>query len=231
VIIGQLALEIVALWLALRSRARLLAVVLVYALVDELVVAGLQGLVLAGASRPFTGWARVAYHLETALVLGWPAALACAAGLECRMPAVRIPPVPGTLTRVPSLSVPDADAYKNGVFRNPASFFSVLVWALAVVVLAIAFPLPRGWTAPTLHALSGLFVAVAVVALGGGFRRRRLGSFEPWALASLVAVELVVATCGAWGNNVFRDWETLARIPHCAGLLVAIGFLAYETRR
>jgi hypothetical protein len=52
------------------------ALLLAFALASDLAILAGRELVLAGAPRPFAGLARAWYHLETALVLGWPCALA-----------------------------------------------------------------------------------------------------------------------------------------------------------
>ena len=79
---ARVLVELVALILA-AALARLqrlplavtLAALVAFALVDELVVEAVHR-ALAGQPRPFAGGDRALYHLETALVLGWPAVLA-----------------------------------------------------------------------------------------------------------------------------------------------------------
>lgn len=141
-----LALEVAALvgagLLARRQRTYRLVVLLVAgALVDELLVEAGHRWVFPGAPRPFAGWVRVAYHVETALVLGWPALLA---GVSWR---VFLP-----LRRTVRRAIAGA-------------------WAATAAAFAAAFPLPRGMTAPALHVAVVVAATAALAPIPGAWRR------------------------------------------------------------
>lgn len=187
-----LALDVIAVLLAERVvRSRALSLLLAFALLDELAIMALQGAVLGAAPRPFAGAARVAYHVETALVLGWPAALAAASW---------------------------------AVFARRAPRWIGAAWAVALAALVIAYPLPRGWTAPTLHALELGGVAAAAVPIARAWRSASLSSRAGVAVGLLVAVELAVSLLGAWGHGagVFTRWDELARLPYAIGWSVLV---------
>jgi len=182
-LVALLALEVASLVGAIRL-ARLerddhrpVVLLLAYALVDELVLEVLHRAVFAGAPRPFTGWTRVAYHVETAIFLGWPALLAATSW--------------GVFAWAP----------KNKLPRDVIA----ASWIGAVIALAGLFPLPAGLTAPTLHALQGVAVAGALAAVPVGWRRP-WGTKHAVVLV-LVAIELAVATIGPFVRSPFEDWH------------------------
>ncbi len=149
---------------------------------------------LAALTKPVHGWSRLAYHLETALVLGWPALVTAAAwrtfGASRVHPRTLVvsPPPPG-----PPLAI-------------------LLAWLTLTLALALAFPLPRDLTAPTLHLWEGLCVVVAGVAIARAWLRKGTawdGAHYPVGL--LVVVELAIVTVGPFAaGDPFGDWSTTA---------------------
>lgn len=105
-------------------------------------------------------------------------------------------------------------------------------WLIAAGGLAACYPLPRGWTAPTLHAVELLFVGVALAAVPRGWRSRAITTREGQAIGVLVVVELVVALLGAWahGSQVFDRgaWDALSRLPYAIGWAVLCWVLARQ---
>lgn len=194
--------------LARREREHRLVVLLVaYALVDEVMIEALHRFLFTDPDHPLRvaleryGWpARAGYHLETALFLGWPALL-CAIAWS----------VFALLAR--------ARRARDLIFA---------AWLGAVVALVALFPLPVGWTKPTLHALEGLAVVAALAAVPGAWRRR--WSSAHVALLLLVAIELTVATIGPFVRDPYRNWH-LARLGYVIGFAALAGYQALELRR
>ncbi len=181
--------------------AHVVVMLCAYALVDEVLLAAAARWIFAGAPRPFVGAARVAYHLETAMVLGWPAALAVAAW------------------RV--FDVPRWHRLTGCRERPTDGFWAMLAvlacWCVVACGMALRYPMGREWTARTLHGFELVAVAFAGVAVVRAWSR-------PWgtghaSVLLLVAVELSVATIGPFVRNPFADW----RLASCSYL---IGFLA-----
>lgn len=168
---------------------------------DVLASAGGRWL-LDGASRPFAGLARGWYHVETALVLGWPVALATAAWCVLVLP--------------------------SRWYSEPAP---ALAWGAGLgglVLLVSAHPAPRGLVATVLLAVEAVSVAVAWLAVARGWRRP-WGAAQ-MALVLLIPVETVVLILGPFGRDVFRDWPTLARIPYAVGF-ASVAAVLWRARR
>lgn len=202
------AAEVAALLLAVRARKTsgfraslagaktedFLPVLFAFALVDELAVEAIHR-ALVGAPRPFAGTARVLYHLETALVLGWPCLLAVTAWRV-------FGPVAGR-SRVLVVDTL-ASAYLG-----------------AVAALAALHPLSRSRTAAALHAAELVAVVASVAAIALAWRRPW---GRPAVLVGvLVAVEACVALLGPWAHDVFADWSRLALVPYALGFGTVAG--------
>jgi hypothetical protein len=176
-----------------------LCLVCAYALADGIAVQLLHVLALDAATRPFRGVIRLAYHAETCLVLGWPAALAAASwGVFSPKRAHYAWPAIG------------------GVFLG------------AVAGLALAFPLPRGWTAPILHGIEGTFAVAALSA--APFAWGRTWSASERGVLALAGTELSVCLAGAWARDPFRDWEA-AQWSYSLGFFAVCCLLARAVRR
>jgi hypothetical protein len=117
------------------------ALLLAFALVSDLAILAGRELLLATSPRPFAGLARAWYHLETALVLGWPCALA--------------------------LTTWRLFVWGRGV----AWALPWGAWIGCTLMLAVEHPMPPGWTAHVLHVVEGLGVAVAWRAIWRGWPR------------------------------------------------------------
>jgi hypothetical protein len=180
-----------------RTWRHALVLLLAFALVNDLAIEGLH-IALQGAPKPFAGWLRLAYHVETALVLGWPAMLAAtcwrafAAPHPLRRPVVR----PRSAKRV------------------------LTAWGLTLAAFVTLYPLPKGWTKPLLTTWHLSMLTAATVAIRRGWGRQ--WTKPATLIGALVAVEIPLAILGPWGADVFADWERLARLPY----VLAFGSIA-----
>jgi hypothetical protein len=118
-----------------------LALLLAFALASDLAILAGRELLLVDAPRPFVGLARAWYHLETALVIGWPCALA--------------------------LTTWRLFVWGRGV----AWALPWGAWIGCSLMLAVEHPMPPGWTAHVLHAVELLGVVVAWRAIWRGWPR------------------------------------------------------------
>lgn len=157
--------------------AHVVVMLCAYALADEVLLAAGHRWIFAGAPRPFAGLVRVAYHLETAIVLGWPAVLAAASWRVF--------------------------AWK--VDGRPAFLAIGACWAVVAAGLVVRFPVGRAWTARTLHGFELVAVAFALVPVARAWRRP-WGTAHASVLL-LVAVEMSVALIGPFVRNPFADWR------------------------
>lgn len=147
---------------------------------------------------------RAVYHVDTALASLWP--FGCCALAWWAFCGPRKANGPG------GTEPPQSESY-TGVDDGSDSRGSMAVGSIAVKVIfaawlafsagmALAFPLPRGWTAPILHAVYIACAAISGLALMLGWLRRR----EPdavvasWLFAGQTAVALV-------GPFVRAPWE------------------------
>ena len=167
-----------------------------YALADELAIEALHRWALAGAARPFVGWTRAAYHLETGIFLGWPALLCAVSWSVFAWPK----PTPRGQPRSEVASV--------------ARVLAFAAWLGTLAAFVLRFPLPHGATAPLLHAYQGAAVLAALAAVPAAWRR--LWGLPHAAVLVLVAIELAVSTIGPFVRNPFADWH-LARIGYVLG--------------
>lgn len=226
-----------------------LCVVLAFALADELLVEAIH-VALAGAPKPWRGWHRAAYHLETCLVLGWPALLAGAAWSAfgrnwspARAFTATVRHDSGHSTDAGNAALPpyarrsDPTTSYRGTptVAMPRRVVELLfgAWLTAVGGMAACYPLPHGWTAPVLHACELALVAVALAAIPAGWRSRAIVTREGRALLLVIVTELVVAILGAWGTGagVFSSWDVMARVPYAIGWGAVIVALARGSSR
>ena len=152
--------------LAACDGAHVVVLLVVYALVDEVLLEAGHRWVFAAAPRPFAGAVRVAYHLETAIVLGWPAVLTAAAWRVFAWWAVT---AGGLALRYPM----------------PREWVALTLHGFEVAAVAFAaVAVVRAWRRPwgTAHASVLLLVAVELSVAGiGPFVRN---PFADWQLAS-----------------------------------------------
>jgi hypothetical protein len=180
--------------------AHVVVMLVAYALLDEVLLEVGHRWIFAGAPRPFAGLVRAAYHLETALVLGWPALLVTAAWRVFDVP--RWDRASGRRVR-PS----------DGVWAG----WGVLgCWVVVAGGMALRYPMGRTWTTRTLH----LFEVACVLCAGGAVVRawRREWGTAQVSVLLLVGVELAVGTIGPFVRDPFADW----RLASCSYL---IGFV------
>lgn len=154
-----------------------LVALLAYALADEVIVEALHRL-FVGVPRPFEpGWIRAAYHIETAIVLGWPACLAVASWRVFGWPK----------------------------HLRPAVAVVEVTWGAWVLAMALSHPMGRTDTAVALHAFELLAVVAALAPIPGAWRRP--WGRQHVGVGLLVCVETAVATIGPFAQDVFRDWR------------------------
>lgn len=222
----QAVAPILAAW---RRLPRLFVGLLLYALLDGLLVEALHRYLFNAVEHPVRTAialhgppALAAYHLETAVVLGWPALLAAAAW---RVFAEQTASAKPRENYSKVMHVRDI----AGLSRRARDLIFG-AWLIAAGGLAACYPLPRGWTLPVLHAAEIFFVVAALAAITVGWRRRTIATPEGQAVGLLVVVELVVCVLGAWawGAKVFdrETWDELARVPYGLGWLVLVVLLA-----
>ncbi len=199
---------------------RPLVALLAYALAADVAMAVLERH-LAGAPRPFVGSARALYHLHTALVLGWPAALTAATWAAFDGP--RTETIEERVARV---------RRQRAQRRRPPKPWQIVavVWASWAASMAALHPLPRASTALCLRLEQAVGLVACVAAVVRFWRRR--WTRAAIAVGVLVAVELALAFLGPWAHDVFRDWPRLARLPYALGFgAVAVLHVAWMRRR
>lgn len=188
--------------------------------------------VLEGAEYPFVGLPRALYHVETTLVAAWPAAVAALAwwcfrgpqktnGPELPEPSESSPCAlsgPGSATDA-ARNQPTKASQRDGSFSLRTLPFAVKAIAAAWLAfngaMIAAYPLPRGWTQPALHAWEGFCVVAAAVAIILGWERRRERAAS--AAFLLTGFELAVATVGPYARDVFADWRTVGAAMYAVG--------------
>lgn len=170
---------------------------LLFALVDEVVVEMLHRFAFEGAHRPFVGVVRALYHLETALVLGWPAGLAAVSWQ-----------VSLTMPKRPMRTLSPYRAAWEDSNKEPRPFPVPLALAGmhlgATIGLAVAYPLPRERLAMLFQAWEVLCVAFAWAGIRRGWGRawRRVEV----SLVALASCETMVATIGPFASDPFTRW-------------------------
>lgn len=216
-----LVVEVAAAVLAWRRAPRSpLVWLLTFAPASDVAIKLLQAFALDAAPRPLVGMARVLYHVETALVLAWPAALAAVAWR-----------VFGSVTRRTVINPDRGHKIRRWSYFLPETPIA-LAWALAVAVLVLSHPLPRGWTAPLLRAWTLAAVAVGVVAVVRAWR-----SPASWgrsavhhAVLLLLGTEAAVAIVGPYVRDPFADWDA-ARLLYLVGFAGVCAVLSKARRR
>lgn len=194
---------------------RALLVLLAFAALNEVATEALHA-IFRGAPRPLGGVVRGLYHVETALVLGWPALLAVTAWRVFHE-------LPGHRIAGRSLDAPPV--IKRAVFLDLIAG----AWLGLVAAMALLYPLdPPGSGAPRTKLLLHVGELAGVAAAAGAI----VTAWTPpvrWSRPAVVvgllwSVELAVALLGPWAHNVFTDWDKLARVPYVLGF-TATGLL------
>ena len=198
---------------------------LAFALADELAVEALHVLVFEGAPRPFAGWVRVAYHVETAIVTAWPALLAATCWRAVGVGA-------GRANRQPDHGFVNWTPRSSTTERRPLDVF-LASWLGLVVALAALYPLDApGSGAPRTRAVLHTWEVLCVVAAWWGVwrgRARRWGRVEE-ALVIVAACETMVALVGPWASDPFTRWW-IGRCFYLAAWSALVGVLARAARR
>jgi hypothetical protein len=133
-----------------------------FALAADVLGHGIRGAFLAGAPRPFEGAARGAYHVETALVVGWPIALALVAWR--RFGGERIPAVP--VGAWVGLTVGHVLVWPLSRRQTSTLLFAVELAAVAWGGLCAFLAWPKRWTSVHGVVLFLLGAEVVVATLG-----------------------------------------------------------------
>jgi hypothetical protein len=165
--------------------------------------------------RPFVGTSAALYLTHLALTLAWPAALAAGSW------AVFVP-----------FEVVQFQGYPGTYRRDPIVVAAVgAAWALVVLAVAVAHPLPRGWTAPLIHGCELAAVAVGAAAVVRAWTPGRRWARSPahQAILVLLATELAVCVIGPFARDPFADWDA-ARVLYVLGFVGVAGVLARGTR-
>lgn len=185
----------VALWRVPRSP---IVRLLIFALVDEVAVEMLHRFAFEGAPRPFGGGVRALYHLETALVLGWPAGLAAVSwqmGLSTprRTKRTEVTPYRSAWEDV-----------KKEVRLFPVPLNLAGLYLGATIGLVMAYPIPRERLAMLFHAWEALCVAFAWAGIRRGWGR--VWGRAEVSLVALTSCETMVATIGPFASDPFTRW-------------------------
>jgi hypothetical protein len=178
-----------------------LVLLLAFALASDIAVAAGRALLLDDAPRPFAGLARAWYHVETALILGWPSALAIVTWRSFvwgRGSAWALPW--GAWIGCSMMFV-----YEHPVERGVGAFVFLLVEALGVAVAwrAIWRGWSRAWGAE--HRALVVLVAVETVVLILGPFGRDL--YRDWPLLGRLPYTAGFTACAAvlwWGSPAER---------------------------
>jgi hypothetical protein len=187
VLLAEIVL-IVRAWRAARfsPRHRYVPALIACAFVTDVSAYLIQRLMLRGEPRPFTGLARLAYHVETAMVVGWPTEVALF-GLWVFLP-------------------------RRWHRTRPVVLWA---WAGAVAYHVLAYPLSRLATRVLFVGAELVAVAVVVGAAIRAYGQRRWGSLEGVALF-LAGTEVVVTILGPYATNPFTDWDVARAIYFAA---------------
>lgn len=143
---------------------RPVALAVSYGLGADLARRFLQIAFLAGAPRPFTGAARLLYHVDFTLMVGWPCALTLLTAAVFRPRSALATGVPlGTWF---GLLAAHALVYPLGERQTQRVFFLVELLMLASAALTVAGTWSRRWRSPHGAVLFLLGTELVVVLLG-----------------------------------------------------------------
>lgn len=207
------AAEVVALTLCLvnpRTRRSGLAALLMFAIASDVVTAAGKALLFTDPEHPVKvaidtfGWpARAWYHVETFLVLGWPALL--------------------------SLTVRRAFVFPGS---HPGPSAAVIgMWLGMSGGLVLVFPQTGAFTHRVFLGVELLSVAFAWLAVWQGWGRAWSRSATHMALVWMLCFETVVLLLGPFSHDLYRDWALLARVPYMLSFGTASWILARALRR
>lgn len=204
-----------------RRQARPVLGLLAFAIASDLVIKAGQGPLWA-SPRPFSGWLRLWYHQETALILGWPAMLCAVAWLVFSYPSElrRLPDLPAEPMAVHPYRAFDPGARHR--WRRVSLRRTVLGWiavAWGAMSAALAAMYPYGY--PTDSAIDNdarerfvarVLLAAELSAVAGGAVAIWRAWGRPWgvpafSVGALLAAEFAVATIGPYLNDPYRHWD------------------------
>ena len=208
---------------------------------------------------PPAGAARALYHTVQALSTAWPAAVAALAwwvyGGPQKTNGPELPEPPregsGPTSTAPSrifqralnhaeLAALPPYARRSGSTSSYRNALSLRILPLAVkaifclwlafnAAMCAAFPLPRGWTQPALHAFAGLCVLLGSVAIVTGWTRRHERAAQ--VAGYLVVVEGAVCIVGPWAGNVFAQWRTVGAGMYAVAFSLLAAWQWYQSPR
>ncbi len=193
----ELAATCAAVWSAsnpplryLKRERATLPLLLAFAVVSDVAIEVGRRVLLNGSPRPFSGLPRAWYHVESTLILAWPAALAMAAQktFSLQTHGWWIRPAPSVAWgMLGGLSVACAVAHPIG----GNAFQYVLLAQEAACLLAAWLAVPMGWGRQW-HAHHASIVV-------------------------LICFETVVLVFGPFSGELYGDWPILARVPYIIG--------------
>jgi hypothetical protein len=168
----------------------------------------LRAEVLSTASRPFTGWARAAFHVEQALFLAWSFGLAALAAAVFLDPCRRLPG-----------------------FGRRAFAVTAAAWALVCLALASRYPELRGQQLLDAYGRATLacLIAAAIHAAAGAFLGPPLDRARRAALWLLVGD--AAAVLGPYAGAPLNHWWLAQAASTAAYLFVAAELGPRKARR
>lgn len=222
-----------------RRQARPLLGLLAFAVVSDLVIKAGQGSLWA-APRPFSGWLRLWYHHETALILGWPATLCAVAWLVFSYPSElrRLPDLPrepGVTGSRESFNPGTRHRWRRVSVRRTVIRWIGIAWAVLSVGLAAAYPYGYLTDGAADNDARGRIVARVLLAaelsaVAGGAVAIWRAWGRPWgvpmfSVGALLASEFAVATIGPYLNDPYRHWDGARLIYTVAFTAIAVAQL------
>ncbi len=192
-----------------RIRRSDLTALLIFALTSDILTQIGKSLLFTAAQHPVEaailthGWpARVWYHVETTLMLAWPALLSLAVRRAFVFPGSH--PAPATA--------------------------AIGAWIGMSIGLVIIFPTSSEFTQRVFIAVEALSVALAWLAVWQGWPRAWSRSVVHIALLVMLCFETVVLLLGPFSHDLYRDWN-LARVPYLLSFAGVAVLLARDLRR
>ena len=222
-------------------RPRPHVVLFVGAIVAEVYMRAAEALYLEAVAVPgvpAVGLARVLYHGVQSLVTAWPAGVAAlclwtfgghkrrkapggtiapsvARRSDCEGPSQLSTPVTSQQTRRLTSAMPAPSILLTLPLPVKAIFAA---WVAFTAAMIAAYPLPKGWTQPALHAWEGACILVAAVAIVRGWARRHERAAQVGGY--LACVEFIAATVGPWAHNVFTAWRSVGNGMYCVAFIL-----------
>lgn len=180
-----------------------LPILLAFAVASDVAIEAGRRYLLNDSPRPFAGLARAWYHVESTLVLAWPAALAMTAqksfSLQTRGWWIR--PAPSVAWgMLGGLSVACVVAHPIG----GSAFAYVLLAQETACIFAAWMAVPIGWERPWQVHHASVIV--------------------------LICFESIVLAFGPFSGELYGDWPILARVPYIIGFCAIAALNAFGER-